>query len=70
MVRPRENRKKTRLSVSLDDRIYTDLCSMARQAQVSVAWVVRRAVLEMLERNREMITPELPLRRTKGNNDA
>jgi predicted transcriptional regulator len=65
MVRPRESRKKARLSVSLDDRLYTDLCSMAREAHVSVAWIVRRAILEMVERRQETITPELPLRRTK-----
>lgn len=66
MGRPRNARKSARLSVTLDDRAYADLCALARQAEVSVAWMVRRAVIEMIARHQGDITPELPLRRRTG----
>lgn len=43
-----ESKKAARLSVSLDEDIYADLCEIARQEDVSVAWVVRRAVNNLI----------------------
>lgn len=62
MPRPRGNRKEARLSVSFDERDYADLCAIARRNDVSVAWMVRRAVHALIQHEREAVTnPELPL---------
>jgi hypothetical protein len=44
MARPRSNRRTVRLSVSLDETVYAAVLSLAREQDVSAAWVVRRAV--------------------------
>lgn len=41
--------KTARLSVSLDEQTYRTLCAIAQQDDVSVAWVVRRAVGELVK---------------------
>ena len=62
MARPRGNRKTARLSVSLDARDYAILAEIARKQDVSVAWVVRRAVSEVVRSHEEgAAEPELPL---------
>ena len=62
MPRPRGNRKTARFSVSLDARDYAVLTEIARKEDVSVAWVVRRAVSEIVRSHQEGATePELPL---------
>jgi hypothetical protein len=64
MGRLRGNRKEARLSVSLDERDYAQLCALARQHDVSVAWMVRQAVHTMIRQQQDAITnPELPLPR-------
>jgi hypothetical protein len=64
MGRPRGNRKEARLSVSLDERDYAQLCAMARQQDVSVAWMVRQAVHAMIRQHQDATAnPELPLPR-------
>lgn len=67
MPRPRGNRKEARLSVSIDEREYAALCALARKRDVSVAWMVRRAVHTMIEHERHTAeNPELPLTRSAG----
>lgn len=61
MARPRGNRKTARLSISLDARDYAILTEIARKEDVSVAWVVRRAVSEIVRSHQEgAAEPELP----------
>lgn len=61
MARPRLNRKVARISVSLDEQMYTDVFVLANQYDVSVAWLIRKAVAELLERRRDELVPQLPL---------
>lgn len=62
MARPRGIRKTARLSVSLEARDYAVLAEIARKEDVSVAWVVRRAVSEFIRSHQEEAAePELPL---------
>lgn len=64
MPRPRTDRRATRLSVSLDTQTYAQLRALARRSDVSTAWVIRRAVTELLERTSQPSeTLELPLSR-------
>ena len=43
---------KTRFSVALDDGEYAELLDPADKHRISMAWIVRRAVAEFLERCR------------------
>jgi hypothetical protein len=61
MARPRLNRKVVRISVSLDEQMYEDVCALAGQNDVAVAWLIRRAVAELLGRRRDELTPQSPL---------
>lgn len=64
MARPRGNRRVARLTVTLDEQAHTTLSALAQHQDVSVAWVVRRAVAEFIERHGTSAQPELPLRHT------
>lgn len=64
MARPRGKQKSVRLSVSLDDQDYGEIQRIARDLDVSSAWVVRRAVTEYINRQSVERDPELPLRRS------
>ena len=62
MARPRGNRKTARISVSLDPGDYAVLAEIAREKDVSVAWLVRRAVGELVRTHQSgTAEPELPL---------
>ena len=61
MARPRLNRKVARISVSLDEQMYADVFALAGQNDVSVAWLIRKAVAELLERRKDELIPQLPL---------
>ncbi|WP_084462756.1 ribbon-helix-helix protein, CopG family [Oceanibaculum pacificum] len=62
MPRPRGTRKTARISVSLDAEDYAVLTEIARREDVSVAWVVRRAVGEVVRAHQSgAAEPELPL---------
>ena len=63
MGRPRGNRKAARLTVSLDERTYASLLAIARKDDVTVAWLARRAINELVERHSDVSQTELPLRR-------
>jgi hypothetical protein len=57
MARPKGNRKEARLSVSFEEREYAALRALAERHNVSVAWMVRQAVHDLIQHNRK---PELP----------
>lgn len=70
MARPRGKKTDVRLSVGFDELTYGVLSALAHQNDTTVAWVVRRAVAEFIER-RGQDQPELPLRQTTvGRRDA
>jgi len=50
MARPKGTRKTARFSVSLDDKAHRELRAFAVRDDVSIAWLIRRAVNEMIER--------------------
>ncbi len=54
---------KTRFSVALDDQEYATLAAVAEKHRISMAWLVRQAVADFLERYRDENT-QLPLRLT------
>jgi predicted DNA-binding ribbon-helix-helix protein len=62
MARPRGNRKEARTSVSFDAGEYAQLCSLAARRDVSVAWLIRQAVHDLIRQDRDAVeNPELPL---------
>lgn len=50
MARPRLDRHPARLTVTLDEDDYKEICARAEQNDVSAAWVIRRAVQVYLGR--------------------
>ncbi|EPY4373605.1 ribbon-helix-helix domain-containing protein [Klebsiella pneumoniae] len=60
MARPRLNKKITRTSISLDEQMFTEVSLLASQNDVSVAWLVRKAISELLERRSEEVVSQLP----------
>ena len=52
---------KQRLTVNLDDEDYRELAILAGRNNLSMAWLGRKAVLELLERYREN-PHQLPLK--------
>jgi hypothetical protein len=62
MARPSGNRKEARLSVSLDSQTYAQLRALAQRSGVSIAWMMRHAVTELIQRSAHPDeTLELPL---------
>lgn len=61
MARPRLNKKIVRTSVSLDEQMFNEVALLAAQNDVSVAWLVRKAVAELLQHHREELEPQFPL---------
>lgn len=51
-----------RLTVSLTGRDYDALTALAEKDDVSVSWVIRRAIDEYLNSHRHEAEPSLPLR--------
>lgn len=51
-----------RLTVSLTERDYDALTALAEKDDVSVSWVIRRAIDEYLDNHRHEAEPALPLR--------
>jgi hypothetical protein len=62
MPRPKGNRESVRLSVIIDADDYAQIGAFAARHDVSIAWVIRLAVRELLSREQKA-TPdtELPL---------
>lgn len=44
---------KQRLSINLSDSEYTELAGLAEKHSLSMAWIARRAVADLLERSRD-----------------
>ena len=55
--------EKTRFSVALDEQDYAQLAALAEKHRISMAWLVRHAVAEFLERYRSE-DMQLPLHLT------
>lgn len=63
MARPRGDRNAVRLSISLDEADHAEVKRLAGELDVSAAWVIRRAVAELVAKYRDSKPAELPLRR-------
>ena len=64
MARPRGRSKTARLTVNLEPQEHALLLAIARQGDVPVAWLLRRAVTEFLAAHGSAsVQPELPLER-------
>jgi len=61
MSRPKGKCPSVRLSVSLDHASHTELTRLAQQYDLSVAWMVRKAITEFIERHVKGHEPVLPL---------
>ena len=59
-MRARRGKLATRVTVSVDERDYEQLAALADEHRVSLAWLVRYAVADFLERYRQDQL-ELPL---------
>ena len=70
MARPRGRRQEIRLSVGFDARTHGALSALAREQDVAIAWVVRKAVSEFVARHAAGTEPELPLRRAARHESA
>jgi predicted transcriptional regulator len=66
MVRPRTNRKRTRLTVTLDADAYERLAQLAQEQDVSVAWVVRRAIGKLIAAGGVANDTAAPVKARKG----
>jgi hypothetical protein len=63
MARPRGKKADVRISVGFDERTYGVLLAMAQENDVTIAWVIRRAVAEYIGSQKSDREPELPLSR-------
>lgn len=62
MARPIGKRKEARISVSFDANEYAHLVSLAARKEVSIAWLVRQAVHDLIRQEEDLATnPQLPL---------
>jgi len=48
-----ENKLATRITVTVDEQDHAQLAKLAEQYRVSLAWLVRYAVNDMLERHQQ-----------------
>lgn len=72
MPRPQGERRTSRLSISLDPQTYAELRALAQRSDVSAAWMIRRAVTELLEpasRPKQLICPYAGDPRRRGSTD-
>ncbi len=63
MARPKGKKPAVRLSISLNSADHAELSRLAARHDLSVAWMVRKAVSEFVERNANQDQPVLPLHR-------
>lgn len=61
MARPRGRHKTARVTVNLEDQVYATLLSIAAKNDAPLTWVVRRAVLDLIEREAPRIDHSSPL---------
>lgn len=50
MARPKTDKHPARLTVTLDEEDYKEVCARAERNDVSAAWIIRRAVQTYLGR--------------------
>lgn len=62
MSRPRGKRTPVRLSFGLDPASHAKLSRLANRHDVSLAWMIRKAVADFIERQEDDDQAELPLR--------
>ena len=62
MSRPVGKRAPVRLSFGLDSGSHAKLSRLANRHDVSLAWMIRKAVADFIERQGEDDQAELPLR--------
>ncbi len=67
MARPKGKNPAVRLSISLNSADHAELSRLAARHDLSVAWLVRKAVSEFVKRNANQDQPVLPLHRGGGN---
>lgn len=67
MPRPRGKKVGSRLSVGLSEPQHAALVALADQNEATVAWLVRRAVAEFLEKHGSSARLALRLRRVARN---
>jgi predicted transcriptional regulator len=56
------SKKTTRVSVSIEPDHYHDLNQIAERSDASLAWVIRRAIVEFLDRHQETAFGKFPIR--------
>ena len=66
MARPKGKKPAVRLTIGLDPADHAELSQLAAQHDLSVAWMVRKAVSEFVARNADQEQPVLPLHRGGG----
>jgi predicted transcriptional regulator len=66
MPRPKGKKPSVRLSVSVTPADHAELARIAEARDLSIAWIVRRAIADYVERCREGSEPELALPRGRG----
>ena len=66
MPRPKGKKPAVRLSISLDPTDHAELARLAEEHDLSVAWMVRKAVSEFVARNANQDQPVLPLQRSSN----
>lgn len=66
MARPRGRQKTARVTVNLENQVYAALISIAAKNDAPLTWVVRRAVLDLIEKEAlRLDQPSLPLTRSE-----
>jgi predicted transcriptional regulator len=68
--RPKSKKLEVRLSVSLDTDDHVALLRLAEEHRLSISWMVRKAIAEFVERNRDSDQAELPLSRSRQNDEG
>lgn len=63
MPRPKGRKPTIRLSISVDRADHAELARLAAEHDLSLAWIVRRAITDFVEKNRAGPQGELPLPR-------
>lgn len=66
MARPKSRKPTVRFSIGLDERAHHELSIIASETDTTIAWVVRRAVSEFIDRQAPRAQSELPLMRRSG----
>jgi predicted transcriptional regulator len=66
MSRPKGKKPSVRLSVSVSATDHAELARFAEASDLSLAWVVRRAISDFVERHRNDMQGELHLPRGRS----